>query len=63
MTDAQKIQRLERELQNVKSELAHLKDSVQDAVDDLQNSVQLIFAHVHVPNVVYKPGRRIRIRI
>ncbi len=72
MTDTQRIQKLERELQEAQSELADLKravvqlsrsaarrSSVQEAVDDLQNSVQLIFKNVRVPDVTYKPGRRI----
>lgn len=74
MTDTQRILRLESELHSTKAELEQLKltvtqlkhayarkDSVQDAVDDLQNSVQLIFKHVHVPNVLYKPGKRLLI--
>jgi predicted nucleic acid-binding Zn-ribbon protein len=74
MTDQQRISALERELQGVQSELADLKlaiskltsrsasrESVQDAVDDLQNSVQLIFKHIRVPGVTYRPGRKISI--
>jgi hypothetical protein len=49
MTDAQRIQRLERELQKIKSEVTDLRGSLQSAVDDLQNSVQLVFKHVRVP--------------
>jgi hypothetical protein len=72
MTDAQRIENLEREFRAVKAELADLKiaianatrisakrGSVQEAVDDLQNSVQLIFKHVHVPGVVYNPDKRV----
>lgn len=65
MNDTERIERLEREVQSLKLAIRQLKssaaerESVQDAVDDLQNSVQLIFKHVHVPGIVYRPGRRI----
>gem|GEM_PF-3832593 len=75
MTDTQRIQKLERELQDIQSELADLKlaitklsrsadtrkESIQYAVDDLKQSVQLIFKNVQIPNVKHKPGRRLLI--
>jgi uncharacterized protein YoxC len=66
MSDAEKIQQLEREVARLSSAVMELsrsaatrRDSIQGAVDDLQNSVQLIFKHVHVPNITYNPGKRI----
>jgi len=74
MTDTKRIEKLEKEVRELQDELETLQTSitrlsrlaarregVQDAVDDLQNSIQLIFKHVRVPGVTYKPGRRLTI--
>lgn len=65
MTDAQRITALESDLATTMQLLKRLiasteetRKSTQAAVDDLQHSIQLIFENVHVPKVIYKPGKR-----
>lgn len=72
MHDTDRLDALEHDLAHLKAELARLsllvaelsrgsdarRQSTQAAIDNLQQSVDLIFTHVHVPNVVFKPGVR-----
>lgn len=72
MTDADQTELLQNEVAHLKSELASHsllvaqlarsadsgRQSTQAAVDNLQEAVDLIFRHVHVPNVVFRAGVR-----
>ena len=72
MTDIERIQKLENELRHVKSEINDLalalnqlagranrtRASTQEAINGVQHDIELIFANVTIPNVVYYPGKR-----
>ncbi len=72
MTDTERINSLENDLNRVKAELNRLtlavnglagraertRISIQEAINGVQHDVELIFTNVNVPNVVFYPGKR-----
>ncbi len=65
MSDTERIQKLEKELQRLASlvdQLSRLSErrraSIESAIHGVQNDLEIIYANVNMPGITYTPGKR-----